>query len=212
MHVDGTTQHVLLEVNRGTERGRVWKEKVLALALWLASEDAQRVLGSVFVTAMVVARNARSREHLRKWISQEWKTGAATTVEDFNFLIDEFDDAPESLVLMILRGSRTFDVDLSSVAVRQALTLGTTAVATAYNRIASAPSESGSSATAFLRDPHGIMFSRLEETDVVSLDARPESRLSVTRDWSRWSRSNMRSTRSRPRVSPVGAPVWRSDL
>ena len=54
-------------------------------------------------------------------------------------MIDELDGAPESLVLMILRGSRTFDVDLSSVAVGQAFTLRTSAIATAYNRIAGPP-------------------------------------------------------------------------
>jgi hypothetical protein len=61
----------------------------------------------------------------------------------------------DGLVLMILRQPRTFTVDLSSVEVGQAFTLQTFAMATAYNRIAGPPSEFGSSATAFLRDPPG---------------------------------------------------------
>ena len=53
-------------------------------------------------------------------------------------------------------------------------------MATAYNRIAGPPSEFGSSATAFLRDPQGIggpaiAFSGLEPTDVLSLDPPAET-------------------------------------
>ena len=59
-------------------------------------------------------------------------------------------------MLMILRRPRTITIDLSSVAVGQAFTLQTFAMATAYNRIAGPPKEFGSSATAFLRDPLGI--------------------------------------------------------
>ena len=81
---------------------------------------------------------------------------------------------------MILRDARTFDVDLSSVDVGQAFTLRVDSTATAYNRIAGPPSEFGSSATAFLRDPHGIggttvTSSGLEQTDVVTLDEPPET-------------------------------------
>jgi len=131
-----------------------------------------------------VAGRARVNGYAENWSSDAWSTHYSRrrlwTVEDFDFVIDELDGAPESLVLMILRRSRTFDVDLSSVAVGQAFTLRTSAIATAYNRIAGPPSEFGSSATAFLRDPHGIggtviTFSGLEETDVISLDAPPES-------------------------------------
>ena len=131
-----------------------------------------------------VAGRARVNGYAENWSSDAYSTSYSQqrfwTVEDFDFVIDELDGAPESLVLMILRGSRTFEVDLSSVAVGQAFTLRTTTTATAYNRIAGPPSEFGTSATAFLRDPHGIggtavTFSGLEETDVVSLDDPPES-------------------------------------
>jgi uncharacterized delta-60 repeat protein len=131
-----------------------------------------------------VAGRARVNGYAENWSSDASSASFSRrplwTVEDFDFVIDELDGAPESLVLMILREPRTFDVDLASVAVGQAFTLRTSATATAYNRIAGPPSEFGSSATAFLRDPHGIggtsiTFSGLEETDVVSLDAPPES-------------------------------------
>jgi uncharacterized delta-60 repeat protein len=131
-----------------------------------------------------VAGRARVIGYAENWSSSACSTSYSQlpfwTVEDFDFVIDELDGAPEGLVLMILRGSRTFDVDLSSVAVGQAFTLRTTTTATAYNRIAGPPSEFGSSATAFLRDPNGIggtaiTFSGLEETDAVSLDDPPES-------------------------------------
>ena len=87
-----------------------------------------------------VAGRARVNGYAENWSSDAWSTHYSQrrlwTVEDFDFVIDELDGAPESLVLMILRGSRTFDVDLSSVAVGQAFTLRTSAIATAYNRIA----------------------------------------------------------------------------
>ena len=76
---------------------------------------------------------------------------------------------------MILRQPRTFTIDLSSVEVDKPFTLQAFAMATAYNRIAGPPSEFGSSATAFLRDPQGIggtaiTSSGLEPTDVLGLD------------------------------------------
>ena len=95
-------------------------------------------------------------------------------------MIDDLEGAPEGLVLMILRVPRVFPIDLSSVDVGQAFTLQSFAMATAYNRIAGPPSEFGSSATAFLRDPLGIgstaiTFSGLEPTDVPGLDPPAET-------------------------------------
>ena len=98
----------------------------------------------------------------------------------FEFVIDDLDGAPEGLVLMILRVPRVFPIDLSSVDVGQAFTLQSFAMATAYNRIAGPPSEFGSSATAFLRDPQGtsstaVTFSGLEPADVPGLDPPAET-------------------------------------
>jgi uncharacterized delta-60 repeat protein len=63
--------------------------------------------------------------------------------------------------------------------VGQAFTLQSFAMATAYNRIATAPSEFGTSATAFLRDPQGIdgtavTFSGLEPTESTILEPPAE--------------------------------------
>jgi uncharacterized delta-60 repeat protein len=118
------------------------------------------------------------------WDSDAWTTRYSQlppwTVEDFDFVIDDLDGGREGLVLMILRESRPFTIDLSSVDVGQAFTLQAFAMATAYNRIAGPPSEFGSSATAFLRDPRGVggpavTFSGLEPADVLSLDPPAET-------------------------------------
>jgi hypothetical protein len=77
------------------------------------------------------------------WNSDAWTSAHSELplwqVEDIDFVIDDLDGPPESLVLMILGQPRTFTVDLSSVEAGQAFTLQTLAMATAYNRIAGPP-------------------------------------------------------------------------
>jgi uncharacterized delta-60 repeat protein len=137
-----------------------------------------------FDTFFHVAGGATVSGFAENWNSDAWTTHYSQLplwrVEDFDFVIDDLDGAAEALVLMILRQPRTFTVDLSSVDVGQAFTLQAFAMATAYNRIAGPPSEFGSSATAFLRDPQGIdgaaiTFSGLEPTDVPGLDPPAET-------------------------------------
>ena len=136
-----------------------------------------------FDTFFHVAGGATVSGFAENWDSDAWTTRYSQlplwTVEDFDFVIDDLDGAPEGLVLMILRQPRTFTVDLASVDVGQAFTLQAFAMATAYNRIAGPPSEFGSSATAFLRDPQGVdattvAFSGLEPADVPGLDPPAE--------------------------------------
>jgi hypothetical protein len=106
-----------------------------------------------FGTFFHLAGGATMSGYAEHWNSDAWTSAYSELplwqVEDFDFVISELD----GLVLMILRQPRTFTLDLSSVEVGQAFTLQTLAMATAYNRIAGPPSEFGSSATAFLRDP-----------------------------------------------------------
>ena len=131
-----------------------------------------------------VAGGATVSGFAENWNSDAWTSSHSWLplwdVEDFDFVIDELDGAAAALVLMILRQPRTFTVDLSQVDVGQAFTLQAFAMATAYNRIAGPPSEFGSSATAFLRDPQGIggtaiTFSGLEPADVAGLEAPAET-------------------------------------
>jgi uncharacterized delta-60 repeat protein len=131
-----------------------------------------------------VAGGATVSGYAENWHSEAWTPDYSRfplwRVEDFDFVIDDLDGATEGLVLMILREPRTFTIDLSSLEVLQAFTLQAFAVATAYNRIAGPPSEAGSSATAFLRDPQGIdgtsiTFSGLEPTETPTLDPPPET-------------------------------------
>jgi uncharacterized delta-60 repeat protein len=136
-----------------------------------------------FDTFFHVAGGATVSGFNENWDGDAWTARYSQlplwNVEDFDFVIDDLDGARESLVLMILREPRPFTIDLSSVDVGQAFTLQSFAMATAYNRIAGPPSEFGSSATAFLRDPRGIngtaiAFSGLEPVDVLSLDPPAE--------------------------------------
>ena len=137
-----------------------------------------------FDTFFHVAGGATVSGFAENWDSDAWTTRYSQhplwTVEHFEFVIDDLDGATEGLVLMILRVPRVFPIDLSSVEVGQAFTLQSFAMATAYNRIAGPPSEFGSSATAFLRDPQGtsstaVTFSGLEPADVLSLDPPAET-------------------------------------
>jgi uncharacterized delta-60 repeat protein len=137
-----------------------------------------------FDTFFHVAGGATVSGFAENWDSDAWTPRYSQhplwTVEHFEFVIDDLDGAPEGLVLMILRVPRVFPIDLSSVDVGQAFTLQSFAMATAYNRIAGSPSEFGTSATAFLRDPQGtsstaVTFSGLEPTDVPGLDPPAET-------------------------------------
>ena len=139
-----------------------------------------------FDTFFHVAGGATVNGYAENWDSDAWSTRASQVplwdVEDFDFVIEDLDGNNEGLVLMTLREPRTFDIDLSSVDVGQAFTLQSFAMATAYNRIAGPPSEFGTSATAFLRDPQGIdgtsvTFSGLEPIDVDGLEAPPDEPL-----------------------------------
>jgi uncharacterized delta-60 repeat protein len=121
-----------------------------------------------------VAGGATVSGFAENWDSEAWSPTYSQVplwdIEDFEFVIDSLDGHREGLVLMILTEPLTFTVDLSSVEVGQAFTLQSDATATTYNRIAGAPSEFGTSASAFLRDPQGIggttvSFDGLEPTD-----------------------------------------------
>jgi hypothetical protein len=69
--VDGTPQHFLLELDRGTERQQVWRDKVAALTLWVASSASSTLLTSEYVTVMVVTTGRRRREYLCRWTAHE---------------------------------------------------------------------------------------------------------------------------------------------
>ena len=118
------------------------------------------------------------------WNSDAWTTHYSQvpvwTIGDFTFQIEPLGSASEGHVLMILNNVRTFTIDLSTVAVGQAFTVQSFAMATAYDRISGPPSEFGSSVSAFLRDPQGADGTSMEFTgvvpvDVLSLDAPADS-------------------------------------
>ena len=127
-----------------------------------------------FNTFFHVAGGATLEGFAGSWDSSTWTPPNSQIpiwgVEDFDFVIDTLEGAPEGLVLMILRNPRTFTVDLSSIAVGQAFTLQTYTYAIAYNRIAGPPQEAPSSVSAFLRDRQSskgmtVTFTGLEPTD-----------------------------------------------
>ena len=132
-----------------------------------------------FRTFFHVAGGATVTGFAENWDSEVWNPRFSRVplwdVEDFDFVIDNLDGHREALVLMTLREPQTYDVDLSSVDVGEAFTLQSSIDATTYNRIARAPSEFGTSASAFLRDPLGgaggsnVTFDGLEPTDVPDL-------------------------------------------
>ena len=70
LSIDGVVQDFVLEVDRGTERQPVWRRKVAALTLWIAS-DASAELLTDYVTVMVVRPSHVRREALRTWTAQE---------------------------------------------------------------------------------------------------------------------------------------------
>jgi hypothetical protein len=70
--IEGTTQYLLLELDRGTERQRAWREKVAALTLWLASAQSTQLLTTEYVTVMVVTTAGKARrDYLRSWTLAE---------------------------------------------------------------------------------------------------------------------------------------------
>lgn len=133
---------------------------------------------TTFRTFFGMAGGATVQGHAENWNGETWTprysfNGPLWSVEDFDFVVDQQDGTPDALVLMTLRAPRRITVDLSSVAVGEAFTLQTYLYAKAYNRIAGPPSEFGTSAGAFLRDPQDIggatlEFSGLEETNDVA--------------------------------------------
>jgi uncharacterized delta-60 repeat protein len=136
-----------------------------------------------FNTFFHVAGGATVSGYAENWHSEAWSPRFSQVplwdTEDFDFVIDDLDGHADGLVLMILREPRTVTVDLSSVDVGQAFTLQSSAIATTYNRIAGPPSEFGTSATAFLRDPQGVdgtavTFTGLEPTDTTILEPPAE--------------------------------------
>ncbi len=96
-------------------------------------------------------------------------------VEDFDFAIEDLDDASEGLVTMSLREPHTFEIDLSGVDVGQAFTLDNFVSAAAFNRIAGPPSEFETSASAFFTDPDGgraptVTFTGLDPIETPDVD------------------------------------------
>ena len=163
-----------------------------------------------FDTFFHVAGGATVSGYAENWSSEAWTSRFSRVplwdVEDFDFVIDDLDDHAEGLVLMILREPRTFNVDLSSLDVGQAFTLQSFAMATTYNRIAGPPSEFGTSATAFLRDPQGIngtavTFAGLEPTESSILEPPAEDVVSPTALSSAWRPAGR--GRSSPRSTPA---------
>jgi len=73
LSIGGTTEdsHFLLELDRGTERQQVWRDKVAALTLWVASPTSKPLLTTDYVTVMVVTTTERRRESLRAWTAAE---------------------------------------------------------------------------------------------------------------------------------------------
>jgi hypothetical protein len=69
----GDIQHFLLELDRGTERQPVWRDKVAALTLLVASPGSSALLTTQYVTVMVVTTDQVRREYLRRWTAQEFQ-------------------------------------------------------------------------------------------------------------------------------------------
>jgi hypothetical protein len=95
------------------------------------------------------------------------------SVENFDFVIEPLEGHSEALVLMILRASHPYAVDLSSVEVGEAFTVQISAFTKAYNRarvVNGRGSEFETSARAFLGDPltdnvASLSFDGLEAID-----------------------------------------------
>lgn len=113
------------------------------------------------------------------WDARAWTgTGARAPLfdlADFELEFETLDGVPEGLVRLKLGRPITVAVDISSVAVGDEFRLLTLATAETWNRIVGPPSEFGSSATAYLRDPLGIggtsvTSSGLEPIDTPDVD------------------------------------------
>jgi protein involved in plasmid replication-relaxation len=69
---DGDGQDFILELDRGTERQHVWRDKVAAMTLWVTSPASAELLTSQHITVMVVTTaGPRRREDLRSWTAAE---------------------------------------------------------------------------------------------------------------------------------------------
>ena len=131
-------------------------------------------------------------------IAGSWDSRATTaafsqhklwSIEDFEFTIDEIEGHQEALITMDLAHPifHEYDVDLSQVAVGQAFTMQSFAVAKAYNRAASSINNIGpefeTSSRAYLRDPRtprGLaMSSEGLEPIATPEDAAPPPQLPV---------------------------------
>jgi hypothetical protein len=103
------------------------------------------------------------------------------TVENFDFTIEPLQGHSEALVLMILRASHPYAVDLSSVDVGEAFTVQISAFTKAYNRarvVNGRGSEFETSARSFLGDPltdevASLFFDGLEPVDTPLPVPRP---------------------------------------
>lgn len=69
--IGAEAQHFVLEVDRGTERQGVWRQKVLSLTHWVDSPGSADLLPGEYITVMVVTPTSRRREQLRAWTTQE---------------------------------------------------------------------------------------------------------------------------------------------
>jgi hypothetical protein len=73
--IGGTSQDFIVELDRGTERQQVWRDKVAALTLWANSTETSEILTTEYVTVMVVTTaGTNRREYLRYWTATELQT------------------------------------------------------------------------------------------------------------------------------------------
>ena len=64
----------MLDLDRGTERQQVWRDKITALVLWVASAGDTALPPSSYVTIMIVTPTDRRRDCLRSWTAQELRS------------------------------------------------------------------------------------------------------------------------------------------
>ena len=126
------------------------------LDLWAHTEDLPPSSSSPTpITFFYTGGRASLNGFAGSWDSKASNHGRTPlwTIEDFDFVIEDFVGVPQGHVSMKLRNPLTFTVDLSSIDVGKAFTLEVFTFATAYNRIAGPPSEFETSAGAYLMDP-----------------------------------------------------------
>jgi len=91
LSIGGTTEdsYFLLEMDRGTERQQVWRDKVAPLTLWVASASSSTLLTTPYVTAMVVTTTERRRESLRTWTAAELQARGLSDEYSFMYAITD---------------------------------------------------------------------------------------------------------------------------